>query len=58
MSGHENAVLWTEEALHVRPEWALVRSLAVDTLAAFDWDVAVPPPNPDAYIPAGPVDES
>ena len=53
MSGQENCILWTEEALSTRPEWTLVRSLAVDALAAFGWDVAVPPPSEDTYVPGG-----
>ncbi len=46
MGGAGNEHLWTEKALGIRPEWEEVRRLAVETLDAFGWDVAIPP----AYV--------
>jgi hypothetical protein len=57
MGGEANSILWTEEALYIRPGWMLVRSLAVDALAAFGWDVVAPAPTENVYVPGGQVDE-
>ena len=51
MSGREHVDLWGSDALRNAPAWAELRTLAAAALAAFEWPVEVPPPNPDVYLP-------
>lgn len=41
----EDPALWTREALRRRPEWAALRRLAADALAAMGYDLEPPPPK-------------
>jgi hypothetical protein len=41
----QDPTLWTREALRRRPEWAGLRRLAADALAAMGYDLEPPPPN-------------
>jgi len=45
MYDREDPELWTREALHRRPEWASLRRLAADALAAMGYDLEPPPPK-------------
>jgi hypothetical protein len=53
MSGEANRELWTDNALHSRPEWSEIRSLAQKTLAAFGWPVTIPPSYSQEFITGG-----
>lgn len=42
--------LWTDEAVRDAPEWEEVRLLAKEALAAFRWDVEIPPSYAHEYV--------
>lgn len=44
MSDRHDPMLWTDEALSYRDEWAKVRDLAMEALAAMGYDLEPPPP--------------
>ena len=50
MSGLENKDCWTEDALHLRPEWEQIRVLARDTLGAFGWSLETPPSYASEFV--------
>jgi hypothetical protein len=45
MYDREDPALWTHDALRRRPEWAALRRLAADALAAMGYDLEPPPPR-------------
>jgi hypothetical protein len=45
MYDREDPALWTREALRRRPEWAGLRRIAADALAAMGYELEPPPPR-------------
>jgi hypothetical protein len=45
MDGRVDPDLWTNEALRRKPEWAALRRLAAEALAAMGYDLEPPPPG-------------
>lgn len=43
MTGQADSSLWSDEAVHVRPEWEVARRAAREALAVCGWKVEVPP---------------
>lgn len=50
MSGPENKILWTDEALRSALEWELVRSIAAEVLDLMRWPSEPPPAGRAIYV--------
>jgi hypothetical protein len=46
----EDEALWTDDALHSRPEWEELRSMAKVALGSFGWPIERPPEGRSRYI--------